>query len=140
MSDLDALADHLSRAEEYARAGAAADAIAQLNSALEVLAPNPVECPDLELGREEAARLLTAAAFTEERENPRTVIHSRAGGIGCDWDLADALALLPDAKLVGWTTGMLGHDLGVVTADDRSILFDVKRPERALYALRMGRA
>lgn len=145
--DLDRLADHLSRAEEYARAGATVDAVKQLNDALDLIAPNPADLPDVELDREEAARLLTARAFTQERDGdepegwePRTIIHCRSGGFGADWDLAAVLALLLDAKAVGWTTGLLGHDLGIVrTADDRGLLFDVQRPERALYALRLGR-
>lgn len=49
----------------------------------------------------------------------------------CEMDLAAAKAVVEKAKDVAWVTGILGHDLVVLT-DDRLVLrFAVKKPERA---------
>jgi hypothetical protein len=83
--------------------------------------------------REEAKRLLAEHAFTTE--HGRTIIHTFMGGIGADWDLADALAEVDRATDVGWLDDLTGHCLGVKAERPgrpgtyRTVRFDVPLPE-----------
>jgi hypothetical protein len=84
---------------------------------------------------EETVALLRQHAFTVTDEDAsdagRTLIHSRLGGIGADWDLDDAVALAERAQWRGWIGSLLGHDLGVEVHDSdkvRLYAFDVRQP------------
>lgn len=89
---------------------------------------------------EEATALLRQHAFTiaadVKHEPPRTVIHCRLGGIGADWDLDGAIALVERSTWRGWVESIMGHNLGVVATTDgreRCYCFDVNI-ERAAVA------
>lgn len=83
-----------------------------------------------------AKHLATQAAWTvqdEETGTPgRTVIHSRAGGIGADWDLDDVLTFIDDADEVGFAQSFLGHELFVAkkreNGHERLVFFEAPEP------------
>lgn len=90
---------------------------------------------------DETVALLRAHAFTvPEPEDGddwtsdvgRTLIHSRLGGIGADWDLDAAIALTQRSTWRGWLDSMLGHNLGIGVSDngrERLYAFDVPAPK-----------
>lgn len=100
----------------------------------------------VEITAEEAIAAARAAAFTCEPEpeaatcghpgctdhpgEGRKIIHSRRGGLGADWDLADVEQEIANAQRVAWIDGFLGHELAVVPAEGSPINFEVKRPDR----------
>jgi hypothetical protein len=63
----------------------------------------------------------------ESSEPGRIVLHSRAGGIGADWDLAAVLGFIGEAEEVGFGFSLLGHEMYVVNGG-RQVNFDVKAP------------
>ena len=90
----------------------------------------------------EARRLITENAW-ERREgetcghpgcedHPRTraVIHTTLGGFGADWDLRAALDALDSAQTIEWSWSLMGHDLLVVTDEDKHLRFGVRMPEQ----------
>lgn len=63
---------------------------------------------------------------------PRTLIHSRVGGLGADHDLAYALHLVSNARDVLWMDNPIWrHELCVLTENDVAVFYDVARPERS---------
>jgi hypothetical protein len=88
----------------------------------------PTEIADaLEYTVEQATDLLRSHAFTERDDDGnevRRLIHTRAGGIGCDWDLSDAIAFAERSTWRGYAHSILGHNLGI-EADERFVCFDV---------------
>lgn len=83
---------------------------------------------------EEATGFLTGAAFEvtdpESDEFGRRIVHCLAGGMGADWDLEGALAILDDARDIAWLPGPFtaGHDLAVLDAEGRIRRFQVEAP------------
>lgn len=57
------------------------------------------------------------------------VIHTATRGGGADWEVADALAAVEAAQTVQWSWSLLGHDLFIVTEDDRLVSFEVRAPD-----------
>lgn len=92
-----------------------------------------MESADLTI--EETVALLREHAHTYEGDHPdagRTLIHSRLGGIGADWDLESAIALAEASTWRGWVSSLLGHNLGIGTERDgraRLYCFDVPAPK-----------
>lgn len=87
----------------------------------------------LQLTKAGARHLATAAAWTVEGEPGdgdagRTVLHSRSGGIGCDWDLHAVIEFINEADEVGFGSSLLGHEMWVAQGD-RVVHFDVKKPQ-----------
>lgn len=85
----------------------------------------------------DAIRLVAEHGFIitdpESDDCGRTIIHTRAGGFGADWDLADAVKFVRTAHSQ-WHTGLFGTTLisiGTGADDrDRTIQFDtVTKPE-----------
>jgi hypothetical protein len=78
--------------------------------------------------RETVARLMRDAAETDP-DSGRVTVHSLLGGIGADWDLDDALALVKQARAVSWLPHPLapGHGLCVLAEDAQvsAVLRDV---------------
>jgi hypothetical protein len=89
----------------------------------------------LVLNKVGAKLLATEAAWEcgpESIDSGRTLLHSRAGGIGADWDLDDVLAFIEKADEVGFGFSLLGHEMYVVAQDDgreRVVHFDVTAPK-----------
>jgi hypothetical protein len=87
---------------------------------------------DDRLTPEQARQALTTAAWTvddpESADHGRTLVHCLLGGIGADWDLDAALALVDGARDIRWVPHLLAHDLAVIAEDGRLHRFDVKRP------------
>ena len=79
-------------------------------------------------------KLVTERGFTIDDPDlsdfGRTIIHTRAGGFGADWDVSAAVAFIDAAEQVGWGDSLLGHNLYAVK-DGRCIFFDVKGPAHA---------
>lgn len=131
---------------EVARKRLGSDPVGALDAiygALDAIVPSP-PWPDVPVGAVLAGALLTAAAFTENREDdwppnrkPRTIIHCRTGGFGADWDLSAAIDAATEADRVFWNTSLMRHDL-CVERHGGFHCFDVPRPERALYTTYRG--
>lgn len=87
--------------------------------------------PAVLIDKATAAEALRSRAFPvtdiESADHGRTLIHCFLGGIGCDWDLDDALRTLAGAKAVGWINDLFGHDLAI-EADGKVYRFDVPHP------------
>jgi hypothetical protein len=81
--------------------------------------------------KEAAIAASTAAAFTDE--DGRTIVHSvMISGrlmLGADWDLVDLIKAIIEAKEVMWFEDPMGHELALMTTDNRAYKFEVKRPE-----------
>ncbi len=75
---------------------------------------------------EDAKAALDKAAYPSENG---AVIHSRAGGVGADWDLASAYEFVNAADEIVWSSSLMRHDLAV-RCGKRIVCFDVPRPER----------
>jgi hypothetical protein len=88
--------------------------------------------PDREVAKA-AAR--AAAVIIEEDGNPavssrRTILHSFAGMIGADWDLAAVLDLIDAADRVAWNDNHLfRHALAVYDTNGRAVHFQVPLPD-----------
>lgn len=93
------------------------------------------------IAKDEAIAALRGAAWIEDvvescghrgcEEHPvaeKLRIHSFAGGLGADWDLDEAEAVVARADQVGWSDHLLRHDLAVLV-DGRVYRFDVRRPD-----------
>jgi hypothetical protein len=80
--------------------------------------------------KDDAITAATAAAFTDE--DGRTIVHSvMIGGrlmLGADWDLVDLVTEINRAKELMWFEDPMGHDLALMTTDNRAYKFQVKRP------------
>lgn len=61
---------------------------------------------------------------------PRTIVHCFLGGLGADWDLATAIALVRSAEKVGWVPHLLRHELAALK-DGKLYCFEVSAPEPA---------
>lgn len=74
-------------------------------------------------------------AGKEHRPMRRQIIHCRRTFSGADWDLADVLALIDVAAEVRWVGSGEGmtHDLLVVGSEGRRYLFDVRKPDTAIW-------
>jgi hypothetical protein len=85
----------------------------------------------LSLTKTGAAFLATRAAWTcdhpDSSDCGRTLLHSRAGGIGADWDLESVLTFIDQSTEVGFGTSRLGHEMWVESGG-RTVHFDVKAP------------
>lgn len=103
-----------------------------------------------EITKDEAREAVTAAAWTENGEDfdpcpncnwrkkePRTLIHSKAGGIGADWPLNSAVEFVDRSTRVAWVLSIFGHDLAV-EADDRMVQFEARAPQDVREALLSG--
>jgi hypothetical protein len=92
------------------------------------------------IGKEDALAAIQAASWTQPATEPEEDtacehlghgvqrIHTFAGPFGADWDLTSAEDAIRSAKKCEWVNHPLGHDLAVLTANDRKIFFDVRRP------------
>lgn len=74
--------------------------------------------------------LSAALAQAGHLPKQRTVVHCRAGGIGADWDLDAALAVVASAQSAEWSRSLFGHDLLVTGADGDAYRFAVPMPGR----------
>lgn len=84
----------------------------------------------LDLTKAGAAHLAMEAAWTmpEDSSEPgRVILHSRAGGIGADWDIAAVLEFIGGAEEVGFGFSLLGHEMYVVNGG-RQVNFEVEAP------------
>ena len=81
--------------------------------------------PDSERGQLDQVRQTALDALGEKPG--RTRIHSRAGGIGADWDLDTVLAFIDDADEVGFGMSLLGHEMYVLQGE-RQVNFEVAAP------------
>lgn len=96
------------------------------------------------ISNEEALEAVRGAAWTEPADEKDTTcghpgctdhpgegrlrIHTYGRMFGADWDLTGAEEFIRTAKRCAWVEHMMGHELGVIGADDRPIYFDVRRP------------
>lgn len=90
------------------------------------------------IGKDEAIAALRACAWAEtvatcghtgcqdHRGDGTKRIHTIRGGLGCDWDLADAEKTVQEARQVEWRDAILGHNLVAVTADGHTIRFEAQ--------------
>jgi hypothetical protein len=68
------------------------------------------------------------AVISEHVPEPRNRIHTRAGGLGADWDADDAVRFARQPGAVcRWSLDLVGHDLQVV-AGDRWVQFEARAP------------
>lgn len=90
----------------------------------------------VDITKEEAAAAIRAAAHHYDDPDSdafgRTLIHTFAGPFGADWDLDAALQAVSKAERCGWVDHILGHDLGIETAEGKVVLFQCKRPDGVL--------
>lgn len=88
---------------------------------------------------DDARRLLTEHAWTPERDGcehcdhvcgPEThpVIHTTAGGFGADWSLAEAVAFIENADVIGWKLHLFRHNLAA-RSGGRVVFFEVPAPD-----------
>lgn len=78
-----------------------------------------------------AAALRVGAFITEDASR---IIHTRAGGLGADWDLDTALAFVESADEIVWVRSIFHHDLAV-RQGDRWVCFDVPQPRAELLGV-----
>jgi hypothetical protein len=113
-----------------------------------------VTAPDAtpKVTKEEAIEALRAAAWIEQDEayyepveveygegnetlhrkvtpEPRKSVHTFASFIGADWSLESAEEFVNKSEAIEWILHLLRHDL-IVTAEGRTIAFDVPNPQR----------
>jgi len=117
------------------------EALEAVIGAMHQTLPNPLGLAKRDglVRADEAKRLLRERAWPDvnaldpvSEEEMR--IHCRLGGIGADWWLTDALALVDTAEEIGWCDppSIFGHDLAVIssTLGRRGVYcFDVPRPK-----------
>lgn len=93
-----------------------------------------------------AKLIATEAAWEcgpESIDAGRTLIHTREGGIGCDWDLEAALDFIDQADEVGFGFSLLGHELYAVAQDrgrERVVHFDATAPRNQAQVDRVREA
>jgi hypothetical protein len=95
----------------------------------------------VEVSKEDAIAAVRAAGWPEmgdscghrgceEHQEPkRWIVHSRAGGFGCDVDVESAVQEIEAGQRCVWVYGLLGHNLVVVGADGRTLAYEIPRPE-----------
>lgn len=97
---------------------------------------------NIEISKDEAIELIRAHAWDRREgsqstcghpgceDHPLTtrVIHT-VMRFGADWAEEDAIAAVRAAQTVQWGWSLMGHDLFIVTEDDRLVGFDVRAPE-----------
>jgi hypothetical protein len=95
---------------------------------------------DFSISKDEARRLVTDAAWERRdgetcghkgcEDHPRTtaVIHTTLGGIGADWSLAAALEAVEAAQSIHWRLSIFEHDMVVIQADGKPVMFEVRAP------------
>jgi len=89
------------------------------------------------IDRETAVTALRKAAFRiddpDDNDYGRILVHCFLGGIGCHWDLDDAIRLTGKAAEMAWVDSIVAHDLAVL-ADGKVYQFDVPAPSRETAA------
>ncbi len=71
------------------------------------------------------------AVIEESVPSPRQIVHTTVGGIGADWDLADAVSFASELSAVcTWEPSLLGDEL-VIDNGSRVLRFEVRAPENA---------
>lgn len=74
---------------------------------------------------------LTQALGDDPLPEERRGIHCYMAGLGSDWILEDALALLDEARDIAWLDNPLAHDLTVLDADGTIHRFAATKPGKA---------
>lgn len=77
----------------------------------------------------EPVRIGDETLYRKVTLEPRRGIHSFAGFVGCDWDLADAEAFIQAARQVTWVDHWAGHCLAASDASGYTVAFDVPHPD-----------
>ena len=97
---------------------------------------------NIEIAKAEALELIRAHSWDQRKNGESTcghpgcedhpltrkVIHT-VMKFGADWAMEDALAAVEAAQTVQWGWSLMGHDLFIVTEDDRLVGFEVRAPE-----------
>lgn len=110
---------------------------------------------NIAISKDEAVELIRANAWDRREGNASTcghpgcedhplttrVIHT-VMRFGADWSEEDAIAAVCAAQSVCWGWSLMGHDLFIITEDDRLVGFQVQAPEeiRAQWAREMKAA
>lgn len=97
---------------------------------------------NIEISKDEAAELIRANAWDRREGNESTcghpgcedhplttrVIHT-VTRFGADWSEADAIAAVRAAQSAWWGWSLMGHDLFIITEDDRLVGFQAQAPD-----------
>lgn len=67
----------------------------------------------------------------ESSDHGRRLVHCRLGGIGCDWDADEAIALVDTAEQIEWGSSIMGTCLMVLSTPMPS-LYD-RQPKAKWY-------